>query len=201
MADATVLGLMKWLDASPTPFHVVQTASDVLSNAGFVSTSSLKDELPIKGYLSMDGAVVAWHLGKPSGSLRIIGAHTDSPNLRVRPYPDLISAGWSQLGVEIYGGVLLNSWLDRDLGIAGRVIDAAGDSHLFSVASPVARIPQLAIHLDREISERGLVLDRQQHMNPVWGLNAPSFKEWLLSITGVHAVAYDAHLLMSPQRN
>ncbi|MEY3505325.1 MAG: hypothetical protein RI898_76, partial [Actinomycetota bacterium] len=109
--------------------------------------------------------------------------HLDSPNLRVRPNPDLVTAGWSQLGVEIYGGVLLNSWLDRDLGIAGRVIDASGSSHLFSIASPVARIPQLAIHLDREISERGLLLDRQQHMNPVWGLNAPSFKEWLQSIT------------------
>ena len=194
MADIAIHNLMHWLDQCPTPFHVVERAGTVLSGAGFVATTSLSDDLPTKGYLSLDGAVVAWHLGQPSGSLRIIGAHTDSPNLRVRPNPDLITAGWSQLGVEIYGGVLLNSWLDRDLGVAGRVVDAAGDSHLFSVASPVARIPQLAIHLDREISERGLVLDRQQHMNPVWGLNAPSFKEWLLSVTGVHAVAYDAHL-------
>jgi len=161
MAETSIQNLIHWLDQCPTPFHVVERAGNVLSASGFVPTTSLTDELPTKGYLALDGAVIAWHLGKPTGSLRIIGAHTDSPNLRVRPNPDLVTAGWSQLGVEIYGGVLLNSWLDRDLGIAGRVIDASGSSHLFSIASPVARIPQLAIHLDREISERGLLLDRQ----------------------------------------
>ena len=194
MAELSVQSLMHWLDQCPTPFHVVEHAGTVLSNAGYSATNSLTNDIPVKGYLSLDGAIVAWHMGTPSGSLRIVGAHTDSPNLRVRPNPDIVTAGWSQLGVEIYGGVLLNSWLDRDLGIAGRVIDAGGTAHLFSVTSPVARIPQLAIHLDREISERGLLLDRQQHMNPVWGLSAPSFTEWLRSVTGVDAVSYDAHL-------
>lgn len=194
MADITVQGLMEWLDKSPTPFHVVKQAHTILTTAGYTATTSLTAELPVKGCLSLDGALVAWHIGSSSGALRIIGAHTDSPNLRVRPNPDVVSAGWSQLGVEIYGGVLLNSWLDRDLGIAGRVIDADGEAHLFSVSSPLARIPQLAIHLDREISERGLLLDRQQHMNPVWGLGTQSFQEWLRSVTGIEAVAFDAHL-------
>ncbi len=104
--------------------------------------------------------------------MRIVGAHTDSPGLRVKPHPDGGRAGWRQLGVEIYGGVLLNSWLDRDLGVAGRLVYADGADILVDVAEPIARVPQLAIHLDRDVNERGLVLDRQAHMTPVWATAA-----------------------------
>ncbi len=100
---------------------------------------------------------------------RIVGAHTDSPGLRVKPQPDLGVLNWRQLGVEIYGGALLNSWLDRDLGIAGRVVLRDGPELLLRIDEPIARLPQLAIHLDREVNERGLVLDKQQHLTPVWG--------------------------------
>ncbi|MEL7209429.1 MAG: M18 family aminopeptidase, partial [Actinomycetota bacterium] len=103
----------------------------------------------------------------------VVGAHTDSPNLRVRTHPDVQSAGMHQIGMEVYGGVLLNSWLDRDLGLAGRVSVADGDSideRLYLDDRPVLRIPQLAIHLDRDIRERGLKLDPQQHMTPLWSL-------------------------------
>jgi aspartyl aminopeptidase len=101
---------------------------------------------------------------------RVIGAHTDSPNLRLKPHPDTGTAGWRQLAIEIYGGALLNSWLDRDLGLSGRVVRPDGSVELVLVNRPLARVPQLAIHLDRDVNERGVVLDRQAHLTPVWGL-------------------------------
>lgn len=195
MANDTLQSLFSWLDDSPTPFHVVQTAEQRLNNSGFSPQASLSTELHPRGYMAVDGAIVAWSLGDPGSPLRIVGAHTDSPNFRIQPSPDVVGSGWSQLGVEIYGGVLVNSWLDRDLGLAGRVIDNEGQEKLFCVDSPLARIPQLAIHLDREINERGLILDRHQHTVPVWGVDAPVFSEWLASVAGVSSVAsFDAHL-------
>lgn len=195
MPDSRINNLLEWLDHSPTPFHVVHTAATLLDAAGFTSVNGMADELPQLGYLSHDGCIVAWRLGTAKGSLRIIGAHTDSPNLRVLPQPDIHQVGWSQLAIEIYGGVLLNSWLDRDLGIAGRVIDSNGVSHLYSAPQAIARIPQLAIHLDREIGDKGLHLDRHQHMTPVWGSTKQSFTEWVSNVSGVTEIAaFDAHL-------
>jgi aspartyl aminopeptidase len=78
--------------------------------------------------------------------------------------------GWRQLAVEVYGGALVNSWLDRDLGLSGRVALPDGSVRLLLVDRPLARVPQLAIHLDREVNERGLLLDKQAHLTPVWGL-------------------------------
>lgn len=194
MAEHVVEDLCAWLDASPTPFHVVDTAVRRLTSAGFVPHTGLAEGIADSGFLAVDGALIAWR-GVMHGALRIIGAHTDSPNLRVQPNPDFRTAGWSQLGIEIYGGVLLNSWLDRDLGVAGRVIDADGRAHLFNVSAPVARVPQLAIHLDREINDRGLQLDRHAHTAPVWGTGAPDFRSWLTDVTGIRSIAaFDAHL-------
>jgi len=195
MPETTIDSLLSWLDQSPTPFHVVQTAATSLQTAGFVEVQKLSGELPELGYLALDGCIVAWRLGTVKGALRIIGAHTDSPNLRVLPQPDIHQLGWSQLAIEIYGGVLLNSWLDRDLGIAGRVIDSNGVSHLYSVNRALARVPQLAIHLDREIGDKGLHLDRHQHMTPVWGSTKQSFSEWVQRESGItNVTAFDAHL-------
>ena len=115
---------------------------------------------------------------------RIVGAHTDSPNLRIKPNPDSHKLGYRQLGVEVYGGVLLNSWLDLDLGLSGRVVvrDGSGNQTLlFSVNRPLLRVAQLAIHLDREVNE-GLKLDRQSHLAPIWGLgtsNDGDFRSFL----------------------
>ena len=111
---------------------------------------------------------------EPGAPFRLVGAHTDSPNLRLNPNPDANTHGYRRLGVEVYGGVLLNSWLDRDLGLSGRVsvresADQASE-HLVLLNSPLLRIPQLAIHLDREISEKGLKLNRQLHLSPIFGL-------------------------------
>ena len=202
MPKSTVNSLLAFLDQSPTPFHVVQTAATSLDTAGFTCVTELGTEIPNLGYLVHDGCIIAWRLGTAKGSLRIIGAHTDSPNLRVLPQPDIHQMGWSQLAIEIYGGVLLNSWLDRDLGIAGRVIDSSGVSHLYSAPQAIARIPQLAIHLDREIGDKGLHLDRHQHMTPVWGSTKQSFSQWVQKASGVSDVAaFDAHLFdITPAR-
>ena len=93
----------------------------------------------------------------PLPAFRVVGAHTDSPNLRIKPNPDHVKAGWQMLGVEVYGGPLLNSWLDRDLGLAGRVAVRGADGvepRLFHDATPLLRVAQLAIHLDREPERR-----------------------------------------------
>lgn len=194
--------LISWLDASPTPFHVVDSAAAVLGGAGFTEWTPDPEELPGTGYIATDGALIAWRLGDPHGGFRIVGAHTDSPNLRIQPHADLGVHGWSQLGIEVYGGVLLNSWLDRDLGLAGRVVDSHGRVRLFSVDEPLARVPQLAIHLDRNVTDGGLVLDKQSHMMPVWGTTNGTFHEWLAAASGVtDIVAYDAHLFdITPAR-
>lgn len=195
MAENGISSLISWLDASPTPFHVVATSVSALERAGYERQTSFAEPLRTRGFSDHEGSLIVWRLGSDKGTLRIVGAHTDSPNLRVQPQPDFHGAGWAQLGIEIYGGVLLNSWLDRDLGIAGRVVDEGGGSHNFDVRQPLARLPQLAIHLDREIGERGLLLDRHQHTSPVWGLKVPAFKEWLAEVSGVDRVAsFDAHL-------
>jgi aspartyl aminopeptidase len=172
--------LLSFIDASPTPYHAVAEAVRRLVAAGFAAISPVEEwsDLPAKGFLARDGALVAWAAPEGGGAapFRIVGAHTDSPNLRIRPQPDTGRAGWRQLGVEVYGGALVNSWLDRDLGLSGRVAvrtDARVELHLVRVDRPVLRIPQLAIHLDRDINERGLLLDRQLHLTPVWSVGAP----------------------------
>ncbi len=165
------------LALSPTPYHAVQRAAELLDDAGFVEVAA--DEPfptdPGLRYLRIGGSLVAWHQRTSvADGLVVVGAHTDSPNLRVRTKPDVTSGGFRQVGMEIYGGVLLNSWLDRDLGLAGRVsvADGAGgiDHRLYLDGRPLLRIPQLAIHLDRDIRGSGLKLDPQRHMTPLWML-------------------------------
>ncbi|MEM7285581.1 MAG: M18 family aminopeptidase [Actinomycetota bacterium] len=169
--DCHALGA--FIDASPSPFHAVATAADRLVEAGFVEVGQADDWTTAgeAAFVRRAGSLVAWRLGsEPAAGFRIAGAHTDSPNLRIKPQPDTGRAGVAQLGVEVYGGVLLNSWLDRDLGISGRVA-VAGDGieqHLVHIDRPVLRVPQLAIHLDREINTAGLQLNKQTHMAPMW---------------------------------
>ena len=158
-----------------------------------------------------DGAIVAWvgGGGRADAPFRLVGAHTDSPNLRIKPRPDTGRVGYRQLGVEVYGGALLNSWLDRDLGLSGRVAlrDGGGvTTRLIRIDRPLLRVPQLAIHLDREIDQRGLLLNRQAHLSPVWGLGSPvegAFQGLLADTLGVpdgDVVAWDvmAHDLTQP---
>src|SRR6185436_4341191 len=134
---------------------------------------------PKQAFLLRSGSLIAWDASRASAlesGFRVVGAHTDSPNLRIKPRPNTGAAGFRQLGVEVYGGVLLNSWLDRDLGLSGRVVvrgDDGPSTRLLKIDRALLRVPQLAIHLDRDVNDRGLVLDRQQHLAPVWALGRP----------------------------
>ncbi|MEZ5262425.1 MAG: M18 family aminopeptidase [Acidimicrobiales bacterium] len=173
------LALIEFIDASPSPYHAAETTAALLEAAGFrrgdpTSVAVAATGGSVRGVSVTGGSVVAWSAPRqvgPTTTFRLIGAHTDSPNLRIKPNPDVQRNGLAQLGVEVYGGVLLNSWLDRDLGLSGRVAvrgDGAPVLHLFRIDEPLLRIPQLAIHLDREINDKGLLLNKQQHLAPLW---------------------------------
>jgi aspartyl aminopeptidase len=173
--------LSAFISASPSPYHAVrEAAARLVDRGGWTEVAEPDVWNPLeRGFFTRRGALVAWWWPEGTAAyapLRVIGAHTDSPNLRVKPQPDSGRAGWKQLGVEVYGGPLLNSWLDRDLGLSGSVALSGADGPtevLVRVDEPIARIPQLAIHLDREIMEKGLLLDRQRHLAPVWGTGGP----------------------------
>ncbi|WP_153452367.1 M18 family aminopeptidase [Streptomyces smaragdinus] len=167
--------LMSFLAVSPSPYHAVAGAAERLEKAGFrqVEETDAWDGAAGGRYVTRGGAIVAWYVPEgaaPSTPYRIMGAHTDSPNLRVKPLPDTGAHGWRQIAVEIYGGTLLNTWLDRDLGLSGRLTLRDGSTELVSVDRPLLRVPQLAVHLDRSVNADGLKLDKQRHMTPVWGL-------------------------------
>ncbi|MFJ9964166.1 M18 family aminopeptidase [Streptomyces avermitilis] len=167
--------LMSFLAASPSPYHAVTNAAERLEKAGFrqVAETDAWDSTSGGKYVVRGGALIAWYVPEgadPHTPFRIVGAHTDSPNLRVKPRPDSGAHGWRQIAVEIYGGPLLNSWLDRDLGLAGRLSLRDGSTRLVNIDRPLLRVPQLAIHLDRSVSTDGLKLDKQRHLQPIWGL-------------------------------
>ena len=163
--QADIAGFLRHLDACVSPSHAVDYCGTQLRLAGFqeVSFSNLGGALPNCGFIAEFGLLLAWdNSSKNSSHFRIVGAHTDSPCLKVKPLPDAGNFGWRQLGVEIYGGILSNSWLDRDLGVAGRVVLSDHSVALVRVDEAVARIPQLAIHLDRDVNERGLLLGERR---------------------------------------
>ena len=190
--------LRAYLDASPSPFHAARSAEQLLVAAGFTEIADGADwsDLPADGFVRRDGGVVAWRT--PDGvaadaPFRLAGAHTDSPCLRVKPRPDQAEGGWKQLNVEVYGGILNNSWLDRDLGVAGRLTMPDGSHVLVDVGQPIARVPQLAVHLDRNVNTEGLLLDPQQHLRPVWGVGAAQpgeFAWWIAERAGTELPAF-----------
>ncbi|MDO4665382.1 MAG: M18 family aminopeptidase [Actinomycetaceae bacterium] len=160
--------LLDFLGSCPTSYHAARCVADRLVQTGFSEDDALVPGGHVQVY---DGAVLAWFVPpNPQPGARIIGVHTDSPALKVKPVMDLPGPdGWAQIGVEVYGGPLLNSWLDRDLGIAGRLVDFAGRTHLVRTG-PICRVAQLAIHLLREQSEK-VQLNRQTHLQPLVGVD------------------------------
>lgn len=153
--------LFDFLQQSPTPYHAVQQMSQRLEAAGFERLDEQAQWSLGSGqryYVTRnDSTIIAFQTGEGDPvkqGVRMIGAHTDSPCLRVKPNPELFRKGYYQLGVEVYGGALLNPWFDRDLSLAGRVsyVDSKGRLRdgLINFRKPVATIPSLAIHLDRE---------------------------------------------------
>jgi aspartyl aminopeptidase len=180
--DPVVHDLIDFLYGSPTPYHAVESAIRRLAGASFAPlepSASWGGLAEGRYYVKQgDSALVAFAVPasrRPRG-FRIVGAHTDSPNLRLKPSAEYVKEGYTQLGVEVYGGVLLSSWLDRDLSIAGRVVVKSGaealQTHLVRFDEPLCRVAQLAIHLDRDVNEKGLVLNRQEHLAPIFGVAA-----------------------------
>ncbi len=175
-----IQNLLSFIDRSPTPFHAVEEMSNTLSEKGF---TKLKEEdaweLETHGRYFLtrnDSSLIAFVVGsKPA--FKIIGAHTDSPNLRLKPNAGYDKNGYLQLGVEVYGGVLLSTWTDRDLSLAGRVILGGKKkplSKLVRFEQALLRIPQLAIHLNRDVNKKGLILNEQNHLPPIFSLQKKS---------------------------
>lgn len=153
--------LIAFLRDSTTPFHAVRAMSERLDQAGFIALDERAEWRiePGKSYYVMrnGSSLVAFHAGHSEvteSGVRMLGAHTDSPCLRLKPNPVISQKGYLQLGVEVYGGALLNPWFDRDLSIAGRLTVLSEQGTMIDVlidfGRPVAVIPSLAIHLDRE---------------------------------------------------
>lgn len=172
-----VQDLLDYIDASPTPFHAVAETITRLEAHGYRPLDEAEAwdiAAGDKVYVARGGgSIAAFHVGVTPVSeagFHLVGAHTDSPNLRVKPNPELKQAGYGQLGVEPYGGVLLHTWLDRDLSLAGRVLLADGSSRLVDFGRELLRVPSIAIHLNRKVNTEGLKLNAQKHMAPVLAL-------------------------------
>ncbi len=177
--DAFNQDLLSFLASAPTPFHAALAIESRLREAGFAPFET--GQAPRPGgpgvFLRQGGSIIALKPGSEpleAEGLRMVGAHTDSPCLMVKPQPEQTSAGYRQLGVEVYGGALLNPWFDRDLSLAGRVSFAAPGggvaTKLVDFEYPIAVIPSLAIHLDREANKNRSV-NAQTQMAPLLALS------------------------------
>ncbi|KAI9724872.1 MAG: hypothetical protein M1812_000148 [Candelaria pacifica] len=173
---------LSFLNASPTPFHTVQSAKQRLMKAGFMEIKERDAWASTvqpggKYYLTRNASsIVAFAVGKKwkSGNpIAMIGAHTDSPCLRIKPVSKKQSDGFLQVGVETYGGGLWHTWFDRDLGIAGRAMIKTDDGHfiqkLIKIDKPILRVPTLAIHLDRQET---FTFNKETQLFPIAGLAA-----------------------------
>lgn len=170
--------LLSFIDQSPTPFHAVDTMKQQLLAAGYEELSE-QDEWVIseqKKYFVTrnDSSLIAFTtptLDLAHTGFRMVGAHTDSPCLKLKPNALVTRFGHHQLGVEMYGGVLIHTWLDRDLSIAGRVTCKAQDgtlqSRLIDFKAPIAVIPNLAIHLNRGVNSEGFKVNAQEEILPI----------------------------------
>lgn len=195
--------LAAYITASPTPYHACAEAGRRLEAAGFRRLAET-EEWPVEEiggyYVIRDGSIIAWRInGEEYDSFRIFGAHTDTPAFKVKPRPDTGSAGWKQIAVEVYGGVPHQTWLDRDLSVAGRLVMRDGSEVLVHVDRPIVRIPRLAIHLDRGVNE-GQKLNAQSQLTPIWGLGEPrdgEFLEFIAAEAGVDAADVFGHDLFT----
>ncbi len=183
---------MEFMDNSTSPYHAVKEASEILDTAGFNRIYEDHDWDLSAGafYVIRDGSMISWIVSDATSlgnGFAIVAAHTDSPNLRLKPVLTGEKFGLKQFGLETYGSPLLNTWLDRDLGISGRLIISKNDSlieTLVQINDPICRIPQLAIHLDRTVNDEGLILNPQNHLRPIWndlGSVMETFKDFLAS--------------------
>ena len=172
--------LLDFIDASPSPWHAVATCEQRLQAAGFArldETERWTLQAGDKRYVVRgDAAIIAFVVGSAAlaeSGLRIIGAHTDSPGLRIKPRPAEEVGGMVRLGVEVYGGPILATFADRDLSLAGRVHVRTPDgfaTRLVRFADPLLRLPNLAIHMNREVNESGLKFNKQSELPLLLGV-------------------------------
>lgn len=195
--------LLSFIDASPSPWHAVYSIEQRLLAQGFTQLHEAERwKLETDGhyYVVRGGSsIIAFKLGQKSlaeSGFRMIGAHTDSPGLRLKTHAAHKSDGLVRLGVEIYGGPILATFTDRDLSLAGRVnIRTANgfDTRLIKFEQPLVRLPNLAIHMNREVNEQGLKLNKQTELPLLFGLAheklsaREQFLEHLASALGVRA--------------
>lgn len=169
-------GLLDFLKRSPSPFHATQSMAEALQDAGYQALDERETwQLKPQGryYITRnDSSIIAIKRGQHDPvqhGIRMVGAHTDSPCLKVKPQPELARHGYWQLGVEVYGGVLLSPWFDRDLSLAGRVTfkhSGQLQSRLINFQQAIASIPSLAIHLNREANS-GWAINAQTELPPI----------------------------------
>ena len=187
-ARAVAEDLLDFLDASPGAYHAVAELSARLGERGFTALDEREPwaiEPGGKYLLARNGsALVAFVAGteRPSAAgFRMVAAHTDSPGLRLKPNPEIVTNGIVHLGVEVYGGPLLATWTDRDFGLCGRAVLAAGDgdvtTRLFRTDRPVVSVPNLAIHMNRTANDEGLKLNPQTQLTPILGSVAEGLPE------------------------
>lgn len=180
-ADASVRAqhLLDFIDASPSPWHAVACVEQHLLAHGYVRLEETQrwQLQPGGRYFVIRGgsSIIAFMLGQRTledSGFRIVGAHTDSPGLRLKPHAAHACEGMARLGVEVYGGPILATFTDRDLSLAGRVNirTAQGfETRLLRFDDPLVRLPNLAIHMNREVNEQGLKLHKQNELPLILG--------------------------------
>ncbi len=191
-------GLLGFLDASPTPFHATQNMVGMFANAGFIRLYEEQKWVLEQGgkyfVTRNDSSVIAFTYPK-SKNYVMVGAHTDSPNLRLKPNPVIKEHGVVKFGVEPYGGLLFNTWFDRDLSLAGRVsyLDSSNmiKDALIDAKKAIAIIPSLAIHLD-DNANKDKTVNAQTDITPILStsseFNLDEFLKELLKQSGVEDV-------------
>ena len=193
---ATAQELCAFIDASPSPFHLCATVAQRLTDAGYTElaeTDRWNDAAAGRYFTVRAGSLIAWHSAPSSNAapmpFRIVGAHTDSPNLRVKQHPDRTERGWRLVRLQPYGGAWLNSWLDCDLGLSGRISlrgnDGGLEHRLVRFDEPLLRVPQLAIHLAED--RNSVSLNPQRHLDAVIGAQVPArpFLDYVADRAGV----------------
>jgi aspartyl aminopeptidase len=182
IANTNIQDLLDFIDASPSPWHAVATSSERLSKAGFKALNESEAwQLENGGryFVTRGGSsIIAFTIGQTpllTSGFNMVGAHTDSPGLRLKPHAAFSSDGLIRIGVEVYGGPILATFADRDLSIAGRVNvrSAQGfETRLVKFEKPVLRLPNLAIHMNREVNDKGLKFNKQTELPLLFGESA-----------------------------
>lgn len=202
MSSSAARSLCAFVDASPSPFHVCATVLARVEAEGFVVLDE-RDAWPTapgRYAVVRGGSLIAWSTEAASGPadpFRIVGGHTDSPNLRLKQNIDRRGEGVGVVALEPYGGALAHSWFDRPLGVSGRVSLRDGTTRTVLVDEPIMVVPQLAIHLSSK--RDGVDVDKQRHLDAVWTAETASFMDWLATwietgpdtITGWELMTHD----------